>query len=347
MSQSEELLVNGYTPSVSVVIPTLNSERTLESCLRSIAEQDYPSELVEVIVADAGSTDRTLEIARRYTDCIYPNPLVTGEAGKAVGLCHARHEIVALIDSDNILPDVNWFRRMVAPFADEGIVGTEPWKYTHRREDGMITRYCALMGMNDPLCLFLGNYDRYSYITKEWTGVPVDNLKDCGDYIKFDVRTDKLPTIGANGFMIRRSLLQQCDVEEYLFDIDVIYELALKGERTYAKVKAGIVHVFSGSVWTFIRKQQRRIRDYRYYNELGLRKYPWRNLEKWRLAQFVVYSVLVFPLLIQALIGYSRKRDVAWFFHPVACILTLVVYGIETTFSLFMKQEYKRRRWSQ
>jgi cellulose synthase/poly-beta-1,6-N-acetylglucosamine synthase-like glycosyltransferase len=33
----------------------------------------------------------------------------------------ARGEVVALIDSDNILPERDWFRRMVGPFGDEEI----------------------------------------------------------------------------------------------------------------------------------------------------------------------------------------------------------------------------------
>ncbi|MDO8727305.1 MAG: hypothetical protein Q7J35_14640 [Candidatus Methanoperedens sp.] len=49
---------------------------------------------------------------------------------------------------------------MTEPFQDREIAGTEPLYYNYRKEDGYITRYCAMLGMNDPLCLFLGNYDR-------------------------------------------------------------------------------------------------------------------------------------------------------------------------------------------
>ena len=340
-------MADGHTPSISVIVPTLNSERTLEACLGAISGQDYPADLVEIIVADAGSTDRTLEIARRYTDRVYPNPLRTGEAGKAAGLRQASHAIVAFIDSDNILSHPRWFCQMVEPFAEEEIIGAEPVEYTYRRSDELITRYCALMGMNDPLCLFLGNYDRYNQITGKWTEAPLDDLRDCGTYLRFDVQPRKMPTIGANGFMVRRSTLEGVDVGEYLFDVDLLYDLALQGRRTYAKVKTGIVHVFSGTVGTFVRKQRRRMRDYRYYSSLGLRKYPWRKLEKWRLLKFIVYCVLIFPLLIQAAVGYVRKPDVAWLFHPLACVVTLGVYGTETIRSLFVKREYERRGWSQ
>ena len=49
---------------VSVVIPTLNSERFLEKCLKSIKEQSYSN--IEVIVVDSHSKDGTREIAEKY-----------------------------------------------------------------------------------------------------------------------------------------------------------------------------------------------------------------------------------------------------------------------------------------
>jgi len=312
--------------SISIIIPTYNSENVLESCLRSIAEQDYPQELLEIIIADGGSTDATLEIARRYTDKIYFNALRTGEAGKAVGLKHATGDLVALIDSDNILPSRDWLSRMTAPFADEEIVGAEPLEYTYRREDGYITRYCALMGMNDPLCLFLGNYDRYNHITGQWTEMPVE-VEDEGDYLKVTLNERKLPTIGANGFLVRREELLQCSIEDYLFDIDVVYELVSRGKNKYAKVKIGIVHLFASDLMTFARKQRRRVRDYLYYQRMGLRRYPWTSLSAGKLGKFVAYCVLVFPLLAQSMQGYLRLPDTAWFFHPLACWMTLIIYS--------------------
>jgi len=102
---------NNRNPSISIITPTYNSAKTLASCLDSIKAQNYKGD-IEIIIADGGSTDSTLEIAQKYTDKIYPNPLKTGEAGKAAGVKHAKNEIIALIDSDNILPSRDWLSRM-------------------------------------------------------------------------------------------------------------------------------------------------------------------------------------------------------------------------------------------
>lgn len=313
-------------PTISVVMPTLNSQRTLEQALDSIIMQDYPQEKVEIIICDASSSDNTIEIAKTYTNRIYFNPLRTGEAGKAIGVKHASGDIIALIDSDNLLPEKNWFRRMVEPFNDPEIVGSEPLSYTYRKNDGYITRYCSLIGMNDPLCLFLGNYDRFCTLSGKWTETKVIQ-SDKGSYIKVHLNEKQIPTMGANGFLIRKEQLKQCSVSDYLFDIDVIYELTTQGYLHYAKVKIGIVHIFSGNISTFIRKQRRRINDYEYYNTLNFRKYPWIKTNKKGIFKFFVFSVLVVPLLLQSIIGYSKKKDSAWLFHIPACWLTLLIYG--------------------
>jgi len=329
-------------PTVSVVIPTYNSERTLKSCLESIAEQDYPKDKIEIIIADAGSTDKTLDISKQYTKNIFKNPLKTGEAGKAVGVKKAKNDIIALIDSDNILPQKDWLRKMVKPFNDSTIAGTEPIEYTYRKEDGYITRYCALMGMNDPLCFFLGNYDRMNLISNKWTGLNIAQ-QDKGNYLEIRLYEKQLPTIGANGFLVRRALLKKCSIDEYLFDIDVVYELVKQGHNKFAKVKTGIIHIFSGDISTFTRKTRRRIKDHAYYSKLGLRKYPWNSLSKLKLLKFALYTVFIVPLLAQSARGWLRKRDGAWFFHVCACWVTLGVYLFGTIGNVLFKSKIEDR----
>lgn len=57
------------SPIVSVVVTTKNEERNIETCLRSFLAQTYAP--IEIIVVDNGSTDRTKEIARKYTDQVF------------------------------------------------------------------------------------------------------------------------------------------------------------------------------------------------------------------------------------------------------------------------------------
>ncbi len=311
--------------SISIIIPTLNCEKALKECLHSIKNQNYPRKKIEIIIIDGGSKDDTLKISRKYTNKIFSNPLKTAEAGKAIGVKKAKNDLLAFIDSDNILPDKNWFRKMIKPFEDSEIVGSEPLYYTYREQDSITTRYFALLGMNDPLCLFIGNYDRYSYITGKWTEMKVKE-EDKGDYLKVELNEKQLPTIGANGFMIKRKFLKNFN-EDFIFDIDIVFDLIKNGKNKFAKVRIGVVHIFSSSLSIFVKKQERRIRDYGYYKDLKLRKYPWTSVDDLKLLKFIVYTVLIFPLILQAMKGFLRKQTRTWFVHPLACWLTLIVYG--------------------
>ena len=314
---------------ISIVIPTLNSERTLGECLDAILAQEYPREGYEIVIADAGSSDATLEIARaRGADVICGNPLKTGEAGKAAGIKNARGELIALIDSDNILPDTGWLRRMTAPFVDEEIFATEPIRYSARAGDPSLTRYFAWLGMNDPVCLFVGNYDRVSAVTGKWTGLEVPTERRDG-YLK--VRPEKkMPTIGANGFVFRRSILERVSWEPYFFDIDVAAEAVAKGYGAIAKVETSIIHLYCARFGDFVRKQRRRIRDFLFFAKAKERSYPWESQRRGGIALFALSAVTVLPLVAQALLFTSRvpkgeRRLALW--HLPVCYATLWVYG--------------------
>lgn len=332
-------------PSVSFVIPTLNSARTLDECLASIRAQRYDGE-VEIVLVDAGSTDATLEIARRHgVDRVLENPLRTGEAGKAVGMRAASSEVLAFVDSDNTLIGTDWLVRMTRPFGDPGIVSSEPLRWGYRSEDGLIDRYCALTGVNDPVSLFVGNYGRFSSLTGKWTGFAVTQSEEAG-YLRVTVDPDLLPTMGANGYLVRAESLREVVSGDYLFDIDAVGDLARAGHATVARVDAAIGHAFVVGYGDFVRKTRRRARDYLYYSHLGSRTYPWGRYRR-GIALFVVSTILTFPLLAQAARGYGRVRDRAWWFHPVACWTTLVVYASETVRAQFRREQLERGGWRQ
>lgn len=86
---------------VSMVIPTLNEEKLLPLLLASIERQSYQD--YEIIVADAGSSDETCNIARSYGATIVggglPGP------GRNAGAAHARGEYLFFFDADVQLPD--------------------------------------------------------------------------------------------------------------------------------------------------------------------------------------------------------------------------------------------------
>jgi glycosyltransferase involved in cell wall biosynthesis len=333
-------------PSISILIPTLNAASVLGRCLKAISAQNYPQNRLEIIISDGGSTDKTLALAKKYHAKVYPNLLKTAEAGKAVALRHAQGKLIALIDSDNILPNKGWLKKMVKPFSDPEILGSEPWEFTYRKEDSLISRYCSLIGANDPYCYFVGNYDKKSVLSGRWTGLNVKQ-KDRGDYLKVRLEGGLLPTIGANGTIWRRGALKKAvGKSDYLFDTDIPYILSAKKPFYFAKVKVGIIHLYCRTVSDFVRKQKRRIKDF-FYLESKKARPPTYQRQKSGQLYFAFATLSLLPLIFQTLWGYLRKPDKAWFFHPLACWLTLWIYTKETVLSKFKITEMDRKSWRQ
>ena len=113
-------------PRVSVIVPVYNAERTLEDCIDSLLELDYPKDNRELILVDNASTDGTAEILRQSAG--ESRILFEGRKGSAAarnrGLVNARGDVVAFTDSDCVV-DKDWLRKIVVPLQDDrvGIVG--------------------------------------------------------------------------------------------------------------------------------------------------------------------------------------------------------------------------------
>lgn len=90
------------TPLVSVITPVYNGERYLREALASLFAQDY--EPFESIVVDDGSADGTPEIAQSFPVRYCRQENQGAAAARNTGLSLARGELVAWLDSDDLLP---------------------------------------------------------------------------------------------------------------------------------------------------------------------------------------------------------------------------------------------------
>ena len=85
---------------LSIIIPTLNEKKSLPALLSSIKEQEF--ENYEIIVADAGSNDGTLELAKKYNCRIVAGGLPA--VGRNNGAKIAKGDYLLFLDADVILP---------------------------------------------------------------------------------------------------------------------------------------------------------------------------------------------------------------------------------------------------
>ena len=107
-------------PNVTVVIPQLNGIDDIPACLAALSQQDYPQELLQIIVVDNGSTDgsQALLAASPITYLLCPKP---GRANALnLGLAHAKGSIICSTDI-SCIPAKNWISTIVRLFEDETI----------------------------------------------------------------------------------------------------------------------------------------------------------------------------------------------------------------------------------
>ncbi len=96
------------TAKITVIIPAYNIEDLLGRCIESVVSQDYPKELLEIIVVDDGSTDSTGRIADEYADKYQNVTALHKENGgsssaRNLGLKHATGEYIGFVDSDDFV----------------------------------------------------------------------------------------------------------------------------------------------------------------------------------------------------------------------------------------------------
>lgn len=116
------------TPGLSIIIAAHNEDASLPAKLQNLAAVDYPVGLVEIIVASDGSTDATVDSARRLARDGRPaiEVLDLPRVGKARALEEAVQrssaEILVFTDANSILRS-DALRHLVSPFADPAVGG--------------------------------------------------------------------------------------------------------------------------------------------------------------------------------------------------------------------------------
>ena len=333
------MVYNLSMKSVSVVMPTYNSIRTIEACLKSVRGQDYQGK-IEIVVADGGSEDGTIEVLKKYGCRVVKESSGNPETAKAIGLKQAKGEMVLLIASDNVLPGKDWLSKMVKVLESEPkLVAVYPWRYEVRKKDSSLNRYYDLMGANDPVAKFMGRADRQAWGSKNWwlSG----QAEDKGDWWQVRFSPDNMPTLGDNGVLVWKDKLLKAKVDEKHFShIDVFYDLVTLGEIWFGVVKNTIIHDTGEAYVKALKKRSRYMRQL-YLKQLEMRRFKWvRGWEdRLRLGLYVVYSLTLVGPLLESLWGFVSKPDLAWFWHPVMCVSMVFIYSKAVLMKAFTGSE--------
>ena len=100
-------------PLISVVIPAYNDERFITPAIESVLAQDYQS--LELIVIDDGSTDRTREIVKEFSQAqLHAQSHQGAGAARNAGVRASKGEFIAFLDADDLWTKEKLSRQMNA-----------------------------------------------------------------------------------------------------------------------------------------------------------------------------------------------------------------------------------------
>lgn len=126
----KELFSDKELPKVSIVMPCYNEEKSVLATLKSITSSNYPKGKLEIIFVNDASTDKSLEIARKFKSKIvkvFDRKKNSGSKAAAsnYGFSKATGEIIVSMDADTIV-DPESLKRMVRFFKNKKVMAVTP-----------------------------------------------------------------------------------------------------------------------------------------------------------------------------------------------------------------------------
>jgi len=309
-------------PLVSFLIPTLNEERQIDRCLGSIRNQDYPVDKVEIVLADGGSKDATIDIAKRYGCKIVHNTKKLAEPGCYIAWCNSAGAIKFFIAADGELPHRNWLKLMVRPFVENPDMTAAFTQIIPAPKDNSLNRYYSLLHV-EPFSWFV-----YREAANPRQFERIYNVSSRGKgYTVFDFSLENHPLEAlCQGFGVVDTFQRK---NEYEYD-DVLPVLQMIEERRKIAYvpEAGIYHYHLKGLKDYWKKYGWRIRNSLYEDRVGYesRKKYTNLFRKLRKYLWILYGLSVLLPLFDSVRWYLRDKERAWFWHlPASFILCLEI----------------------
>lgn len=231
----------GQSPFVSIIIPVKNFERTIEKTFEYLLNVDYPHNLWEWVIADGGSTDKTIEIIRNWQKRYpfiklveVPNCPSPGFA-RNKALDAVKGEFLFFTDAD-CAPDKDWINEMLRHFMrDKKIAAVGGEVYTLKVDpDNLVEAWCQHFRFNmvSP---------RYGFIKE---GYYPDFPKEPKPS---DIAGHKGYFFGTCNVAYRRSAMQEIGAKFWERptgeDMNLSYECRRRGFKFYFAPKAKVDHM--------------------------------------------------------------------------------------------------------
>jgi glycosyltransferase involved in cell wall biosynthesis len=315
-------LSSGLLPGFTFLIPTYNSEGRIRRCLDSIRRQDYPAAAVQILIADGGSDDRTVEIAQAYGAHVVENPLKLAEEGLRAGMSHVGTDKVVIFADDNELAQDNWLSIVAAIFDEDEQLSAFFCRLGASHDDPEVNKYYALVE-SEPLNFYLNkNLGAYvSFSPSRHTGGIA--------YHAFDVDPRRPLVWGANGLTYRTAdIAPFWRTDEYLGDTDAFQMMVEAGKRRVAYSRdLCVYHHHVTGLFSWRKKWERNFGEH-FLANVDSRNLDWLYVPHFRcrLVMWTLYSLVPVVSVPLAVTRAIKDSDWHWLYHPAAAFLQAATY---------------------
>ena len=137
-----------FLPTFSIVVPVRNEGTVIGRLLNALSKLNYPVDKSEIIIVEDGSTDGTLDIcvnyAKEHADVKILHRSFSNGKPSALnyGLKHAKGEIVAIFDADNV-PDANALMTAREYFDDPAVAAVQGKTLSLNSKENMLTEFIS------------------------------------------------------------------------------------------------------------------------------------------------------------------------------------------------------------
>ena len=314
---------------------------SFERALRSIREQDYPQDRVEIIVADGGSTDDTRSVAADHRAHVIDNRNRLAEWGVKEGMAAANAEVVVIFAADNELVGSDWLARVGGLFARHPNLSAVFGRLVSGADDAPLNKYIELI-QSEPLNWFL-NRNLDDYLAQHPPGPD--------GFALFEVEPARPLVWGANGLAVRRAhALPAWSREGYVADVDAFHAMVRAGHRLVAYTPRPYCFHHQVATLRDLRRKWLRNASQHLVHQASTRELDWVLVPGFRRRALLwgVYSLVPVISALDALRHFRRDRSIYWGYHPVATLMQAVTYVQALTSSAagrkLLRQALARRR---
>lgn len=317
---------------VSTIIATFNSQKTLPLVLTALRSQNYPKDLLEILIIDGGSTDSTKTIAEQYGAIWINNPRTEPVYAKFLGYRAATGQYCMYLDHDEVLENPSSISNRVNILSSNPSVKAALLSgYKAPPNYPFINSYINEFG--DPFSFFIYNLSKDSrfFVRTLKKRYLVEKEDSTSIFINFD-KMKRCPIIElcACGSMIDIEYMKN-EFPQTLESPELIphfFYLMLSKVKSIALTKDdSIIHYSAESLRKYLRKISWRIRNNVHFPEMANAGFAGRaryltSIDRYKKYGFLPYSFSIIAPLIDSIYLAVTRRSIGYLLHVFLCLFT-------------------------